>query len=157
MRVEHEGAEPAGTASHARRADEIETSPPAPLDPAPQDPATSPPVPEASAPGPAAPTVPEDPAPAWRPRRPSARGPRPKGSRTGGAWVTAILAAIVLLILLVFILQNLTSVQVSFFGGAAKLPLGVALLLSAICGALLVAIPGTGRILQLRRQYRTRR
>lgn len=35
-------------------------------------------------------------------------------------------------------------------GAHTHLPLGVALLLAAVCGVLLVAIPGTGRILQLR-------
>lgn len=85
------------------------------------------------------------------------RGAGPKGSRTGGAWVIAVLAAVVLLFLLVFILRNLGEVRISVLWMTVSLPLGVALLLAAICGALLVAIPGTGRIIQLRRQYRGRR
>jgi len=36
------------------------------------------------------------------------------------------------------------------FGAHGHLPLGAALLLAAVLGALLVIIPGTGRILQLR-------
>jgi hypothetical protein len=39
---------------------------------------------------------------------------------------------------------------VSFFGAHGHLPLGIALLLAAILGVLLVVIPGTGRIVQLR-------
>jgi uncharacterized integral membrane protein len=75
-------------------------------------------------------------------------------TRTSGMWVTLTLAAIVLLVLLVFILENGQQVNISFFGAHGHLPLGVALLLAAICGVLLVAIPGYGRILQLRRALR---
>jgi len=46
------------------------------------------------------------------------------------------------------------SVTISIFGGSLHLPLGVALLLAAICGVLLVAVPGYGRIFQLRRAVR---
>lgn len=84
------------------------------------------------------------------PAPPPARRPV-KRSRTGGMWVGLILAALVLLVLLIFILQNGQQVEISFFGAQGSLPLGVALLLAAIAGALLVAIPGSARILQLRR------
>jgi uncharacterized integral membrane protein len=75
-------------------------------------------------------------------------------SRTGGLWVGLILSALVLLFLLVFILQNGDPVQISFFALEGVLPTGVALLLAAIAGILLVAIPGSVRILQLRRVAR---
>jgi uncharacterized integral membrane protein len=75
-------------------------------------------------------------------------------SRTGGLWVGLILSALVLLFLLVFIVQNDQSVQISFFAAEGVIPLGVALLLAAIAGILLVAIPGSLRILQLRRAAR---
>jgi uncharacterized integral membrane protein len=75
-------------------------------------------------------------------------------SRTGGLWVGLILSALVLLLLLVFILQNGEPVQISFFALEGVLPTGVALLLAAIAGILLVAIPGSIRILQLRRAAR---
>ena len=58
------------------------------------------------------------------------------------------------LVLLVLILQNGRPVQISFFALEGVLPLGVALLLAAIAGVLLVAIPGSLRILQLRRAAR---
>ena len=80
--------------------------------------------------------------------------PVPGGSRFGAVWVSSILAALVLILLLVFIIQNSTRVDISFLGAHGRLPLGVALLLSAVSGLLLVAIPGTGRIRQLRRQLR---
>jgi uncharacterized integral membrane protein len=77
-------------------------------------------------------------------------------SRSGGLWVGLILSALVLLFLLVFILQNGAPVQISFFALEGTLPVGVALLLAAIAGILLVAIPGSMRILQLRRAARRR-
>jgi uncharacterized integral membrane protein len=65
-----------------------------------------------------------------------------------------ILSAIVLIFLLVFILQNQISVTIRFLGFAGSVPVGVALLLAAIAGLLLVAIPGGVRIMQLRRAAR---
>jgi len=56
----------------------------------------------------------------------------------------------VLLLLLIFILQNSHTVDVSYFGAHGHLPLGIALLLSAVFGVLLVVLPGTARIIQLR-------
>jgi uncharacterized integral membrane protein len=80
--------------------------------------------------------------------------PAARHSRSGGLWVGLILSALVLLFLLVFILQNGDPVQISFFALEGVLPTGVALLLAAIAGILLVAIPGSVRILQLRRAAR---
>jgi len=76
-----------------------------------------------------------------------ARVPR---SRVGGVWVALIVAAFVFLFLLIFILQNGQRAQVSFLGAHGQLPMGVALLLAAVFGVLLVALPGTARIIQLR-------
>lgn len=84
--------------------------------------------------------------------RPTAKGVR--RTRISGLWVGVTVAALVLLVLLVFIIQNGQSVTISFFSGHLTLPLGVALLLAAICGVLLLAIPGYGRIIQLRRAVR---
>jgi uncharacterized integral membrane protein len=83
-------------------------------------------------------------------------GPTPaaRHSRTGVLWTGLILSALVLLFLLVFILQNDQPVLISFFALEGVLPSGVALLLAAIAGILLGAIPGTLRILQLRRAAR---
>ncbi|WP_084495044.1 LapA family protein [Nocardia shimofusensis] len=72
-------------------------------------------------------------------------------SRTGYAWMSLIAGALILILLLVFILQNLTSVEVSLFFWEFNLPLGVAVLLSVIGGALVMALVGGVRIMQLRR------
>jgi uncharacterized integral membrane protein len=73
-----------------------------------------------------------------------------KRTRVGGIWVASALFALLLLLLLIFILENGQKVNIGYFGAHGHLPLGVALLLAAVLGVLLVVIPGTGRILQLR-------
>ena len=78
-------------------------------------------------------------------------------TRAGGAWLGLALSAIVLLLLLVFILENQQSAKISYFGAHGELPLGVALLLAAVAGALLVVIPGSARIMQLRATARRHR
>jgi uncharacterized integral membrane protein len=71
-------------------------------------------------------------------------------TRVSGAWVTVIIAAFILVLLLVFILQNTQSVEVSYFTASGTMPLGVALLLAAIGGLLLTAAVASLRIWQLR-------
>jgi uncharacterized integral membrane protein len=113
------------------------------------DPATQPtmrPVGE----GPTVPTPSDTPRAGWPPAEPV------RHSRSGVLWAGLVLSALVLLVLLVFILQNSTPVQINFLGASGTLPVGVALLLAAIAGLLLVAIPGGLRILQLRRAARRR-
>lgn len=69
-----------------------------------------------------------------------------------GAWYTAlVLAAVLSILILVFIVQNGERVRIEFLSFDGSLPLAVALLAAAVAGALVVAIPGLFRILQLRR------
>ncbi|TWF82249.1 putative integral membrane protein [Pseudonocardia hierapolitana] len=72
-------------------------------------------------------------------------------SRISGLWVGLILSAIVLAFLLIFVLQNGNPVQITFLAWTGTLPTGVALLFAAVAGVLLVAVPGSIRILQVRR------
>jgi lipopolysaccharide assembly protein A len=71
-------------------------------------------------------------------------------TRVGGLWVALAVSAVVLLLLLIFILENGHRADIAFFGAHVSLPLGVALLLAAVAGALVVIIPGTARVVQLR-------
>ena len=107
--------------------------------------------PQQTAPDPAAPPA----------ARPAAPPPLPqhriKRTRTGGIWVAVGFFAVILLLLLIFILQNNTNVGVSYLGMHGHLPLGVALLLAAVCGVLLVVLAGTARIGQLRATARRHR
>jgi uncharacterized integral membrane protein len=75
-------------------------------------------------------------------------------TRSGTAWTAFVVAGVLLVLLLIFILQNSEDVKISYLGAHGSLPLGVALLLSAVCGLLLVAIPGVARMYQLRRVAR---
>jgi uncharacterized integral membrane protein len=85
----------------------------------------------------------------------TARGKVPR-TRMGEVWVALVVASLVLLLLLIFILQNGQRAKVSFFGAHGYLPMGVALLLAAVFGVLLVALPGSARIIQLRMLGRRR-
>src|SRR2546421_13087206 len=92
----------------------------------------------ASVPGSEPPAAPPVPA-----ARPPHRLPR---SRAGGLWVALVAFALVLLLLMIFILENGQRADVYFLGAHGHLPLGVAVLLSAIFGVLLVAVPTAVRI-----------
>jgi len=87
-------------------------------------------------------------------------GPIPPGtaprrhSRVGAAWVALIVAAIVLIFLLIFVVQNSDPVQVRYLGFEGTLPLGVAMMFAAVAGALTAGLLGTVRILQLRSRAR---
>jgi uncharacterized integral membrane protein len=80
-----------------------------------------------------------------------------KRTRMGGLWFASGSFAVVLLLLLIFILENSKSVDVAYFGAHGHVPLGVALLLAAVLGILMVVIPGTARIVQLRLTARRHR
>ena len=60
-----------------------------------------------------------------------------KHTRISGLWVAVGIFALVLLFLLIFILQNSRGVDISYLGAHGHMSLGVALLLAAVCGALL--------------------
>jgi uncharacterized integral membrane protein len=57
---------------------------------------------------------------------------------------------LVLVLLLVFILQNTRTVKISYFTATGTMPLGVALLLAAIAGVPLSGVVASLRIWQLR-------
>ena len=88
------------------------------------------------------------------PVRPAPGKARP--TRISGTWVAVIAGLLVLVVLLIFILQNLDPATVRFFGAEGSLPLAIAILFTAIGGAALVALIGGARILQLRKQARRR-
>ena len=94
------------------------------------------------------PAPPPPPAPQPPPPRRSAHT-RISGLRTG-----LIGGVLVLIVVLIFIIQNTHAVNISFLGAHLRLSLAVALLLAAIAGALVMAVAGTARITQLRQHMR---
>jgi lipopolysaccharide assembly protein A len=106
-------------------------------------------APDAAAPPPAAPVSP--------PAATAAPPLKIKRTRTSGLWVALGFFAVVLLLLLIFILQNGEKVDISYMGAHGHLPLGVALLFAAVCGVLLVILAGAARISQLRTVARRHR
>ena len=74
-----------------------------------------------------------------------------KFTRAAALWSALITGFVILIVLLVFIMQNTESTSINFFGWEWNLPVGVAILLAAVCGGLLTVAVGTARIVQLRR------
>ena len=83
---------------------------------------------------------------------PARRGPG--RSRISAAWVALAAGMVALVIVLVFILQNLKSVRVHFFWATWSIPLAIDLLLASVLGGLVVFTVGSVRIMQLRRATR---
>ncbi|MEV6065704.1 lipopolysaccharide assembly protein LapA domain-containing protein [Nocardia sp. NPDC052001] len=78
-------------------------------------------------------------------------GQRVLKTRAGYAWVGLVIAALLGIVVLIFILQNLEQAHVTLFTWNWNLPIGVLVLLSVVAGALGTALVGGYRILQLRR------
>jgi uncharacterized integral membrane protein len=81
---------------------------------------------------------------------PSKPYPGERQTRMSGAWTALVIGIVALIVVLVFILQNLQSADVYFLVFHGRLPLAVALLFAMVLGAVVVLAFGAGRILQLR-------
>src|SRR3989441_10993948 len=76
--------------------------------------------------------------------------PGERRTRLSGAWTAIVIGLVALVVILVFILQNQQSVEVTFLMFSGHLPLAVALLFALILGSVIVFAFGAARILQLR-------
>lgn len=83
--------------------------------------------------------------------------PVPAHTRVSAVWVATAVALLCLVLLIVFILQNSIRVDVQFLGMSGAIPLGMALLVAAVGGGLVVAIAGVARVTQLRLHARRTR
>jgi uncharacterized integral membrane protein len=81
---------------------------------------------------------------------------RVPSTRTGTVWLGLCAAALLFVVLIVFMLQNTGDVQVRFLWMAGSLPLALALLTAAVGAAILAMAAGVARIVQLRRLNRRR-
>lgn len=76
--------------------------------------------------------------------------PGERQTRLSGAWTALVIGIAALVVILVFILQNLQTVEVYFLFFHWHVPLAVALLFAMVLGAVVVIAFGAVRILQLR-------
>ena len=78
-------------------------------------------------------------------------------TRISAAWVGLCAAAAVLVVLIVFMLQNTRSVEITFLAMHGTLPLALALLIAGVGVAIIAMVVGTARITQLRRRLSDQR
>lgn len=74
-----------------------------------------------------------------------------KFTRAAALWSSLIMGFLILIVLLIFITQNTESARFAFLNWRWDLPLGVAILLAAVCGGLITALVSAARMFQLRR------
>lgn len=75
-------------------------------------------------------------------------------TRTGVAWWALGFSLLLLVLVLIFVLQNLTNTSTSFFGLKWTIPLGLDLLLATLLGGVIAFLLGAARMLQIRRVAR---
>ena len=69
-------------------------------------------------------------------------------------YVGLIVVAILLILLMIFIGQNMDKVTIHFLGLSGQVSIAIALVIAAVAGVLLVAIPGGIRMMQLRKRVK---
>ncbi len=77
-----------------------------------------------------------------------------RATRVSGVWIGLIATALFVVLLVIFVAQNSRRVSVHYFGWNGQFSLALTILLAAVVGMLLVAVPGSVRIVQLRRALR---
>lgn len=77
-----------------------------------------------------------------------------KGSFAATTWLGLIVGFLLLILLIIFILQNQQTTELNFFAWSVEWPAGVAFLIFAIAGALIMALVGGWRMFELRRQVK---
>ncbi len=110
----------------------------------------------------AEPAVPVEREPAPAAGTPMAGSPAPgfndrghvQATKVSGVWIGLIATALFVILLVIFIAQNSRRITIHFFGWHGQFSLALTILLAAVVGVLLVAIPGSLRIVQLRRALR---
>lgn len=74
----------------------------------------------------------------------------PPPTRASALWTFLAIGLVLLVAVIVFILQNLEDIKVTFFAVHWHMPVGLGLLLAAALGGGVVFVAGAVRILQLR-------
>ena len=99
------------------------------------------------------PAVPAEPppAPSEPPPVPAPHESALKFTRTAAVWWALAVGLLILIVLLVFIAQNTDSITIHFHSWQWSSPLGIALLLAAVDGALIAVLASSARMIQLGR------
>jgi putative membrane protein len=83
----------------------------------------------------------------------------PKQTLAGRVWVALGVAAVLLVLVIIFIAENTKSITISFLGAHGHISEALALLLAVVVGVVICLLVGSARILQLslevRKQKRT--
>ena len=85
---------------------------------------------------------------------PEAGPAMPVRTRTGAVWFGICIGALVLVALIIFMLQNTTSVEVAFLGARGSAPLALVALIAGVGVGIVALVIGSLRIGQLRRRLR---
>ncbi|MDK8468776.1 LapA family protein [Corynebacterium accolens] len=85
---------------------------------------------------------------------PTAAPQKAQGSFAASTWAALIVGFLLLIVLIIFIMQNQQEVPMNFLGWSGQFPAGIAYLMFTIGGALIMALVGVWRMLELRRQLR---
>lgn len=99
---------------------------------------------------PAEPPAPKSPKPGTPDKKSKAPESAVKFTRTAALWTALVLGFLILILLLVFVIQNGDDVTLRLFGWQLTIQKGVAILLAAVAGGLLTFAVASIRILQLR-------
>lgn len=75
-------------------------------------------------------------------------------TRISASWTAVVAAVVMLIVLVIFIAENTQRSTVNFVGFHGHAPTAVVLLIAAIAGSVIVIIVGAARILQLRKVAR---
>jgi uncharacterized integral membrane protein len=101
------------------------------------------------------PVAPETASTERTPEPPSAiTRPQMHRTSTSVAWLGLFTVAVIFAALIVFMLQNTGSVEVSFLWMHGSLPLAMTVLIAGVSAALLTTMVGVARVTQLRRRFR---
>jgi len=76
---------------------------------------------------------------------------RVRRTRISGVWIGLVAAGVFLILLIIFIAQNLNDAPIHFLGLNGQVSIGLALLLAGVCGLIIAAVPASARIWQLRK------
>jgi uncharacterized integral membrane protein len=91
-----------------------------------------------------------------RPARLDGRG-RVRRTRISGVWIGLVAAGVFLILLIIFIAQNLNDAPIHFLGLNGQVSIELPLLLAGVCGLIIAALPASARIWQLRKALKRTR